>query len=142
MPARPPCRGWRGPGRSRPRWHRGSAGCARCRHRAARAAAGPAGGVRQEWKQGPWVKDTRVPADAASIAYARRMSRPATDTAPAAATGMPRPRALLVWRGLAMVYDALPVLALWMLAGTLFTLAYTLSGHAQRENIAPFSAWQ
>ncbi|WP_205409886.1 RDD family protein, partial [Escherichia coli] len=41
-----------------------------------------------------------------------------------------------------MAYDALPVLALWMLAGTLFTLAYTFSGHAQRENIAPFSAWQ
>ena len=41
-----------------------------------------------------------------------------------------------------MVYDALPVLALWMLAGTLFTLAYTFSGHAQRGNIAPFSAWQ
>jgi len=65
------------------------------------------------------------------------MSRPATDTAPAAATETPRPRALLPWRMLAMVYDALPVLALWMLAGTLFTLAYTFSGHAQRENIAP-----
>ncbi len=70
------------------------------------------------------------------------MSRPAIDTAPAAATELPRPRALLLWRALAMVYDALPVLALWMLAGTLFTLAYTFSGHAQRENIAPFSAWQ
>ncbi|MBI0320677.1 hypothetical protein JBF12_48580, partial [Streptomyces javensis] len=50
------------------------------------------------------------------------MSRPATDTAPAAATETLRPRALLPWRMLAMVYDALPVLALWMLAGTLFTL--------------------
>ncbi|HCT26092.1 MAG TPA: hypothetical protein DIW85_07725 [Stenotrophomonas sp.] len=70
------------------------------------------------------------------------MSRPATDTASAAASELPRPRALLLWRLLAMVYDALPVLALWMLAGTLFTLAYTFSGHAQRENIAPFSAWQ
>lgn len=55
---------------------------------------------------------------------------------------MLHPRALLLWRVLAMVYDALPVLALWMLAGTLFTLAYTFSGHAQRENIAPFSARQ
>ncbi len=70
------------------------------------------------------------------------MSRPAPDAATAAATETPRPRALLPWRVLAMVYDALPVLALWMLAGTLFTLAYTFSGHAQRENIAPFSAWQ
>ncbi|ELC7323359.1 RDD family protein [Stenotrophomonas maltophilia] len=70
------------------------------------------------------------------------MSRPVTETAPAAASELPRPRALLLWRLLAMVYDALPVLALWMLAGTLFTLAYTISGHAQRENIAPFSAWQ
>ncbi|WP_032968546.1 RDD family protein, partial [Stenotrophomonas maltophilia] len=70
------------------------------------------------------------------------MSRPATDTATAATTEMPRPRALLLWRMLAMVYDTLPVLALWMLAGTLFTLAYTLDGHTQRENIAPFSAWQ
>jgi hypothetical protein len=42
---------------------------------------------------------------------------------------------------LAMVYDALPVLALWMLAGAVHP-AYTFSGHAQRENIAPFSAWQ
>lgn len=88
------------------------------------------------------MQDTRATAGTASFAYARRMSRPATDTAPAAATEMLHPRALLLWRVLAMAYDALPVLALWMLAGTLFTLAYTFSGHAQRENIAPFSAWQ
>jgi len=69
------------------------------------------------------------------------MSSPATDAAHVAAD-TPRPRALLLWRLLAMIYDALPVLALWMLAGTVFTLAYTFSGHAQRENIAPFSAWQ
>ena len=69
------------------------------------------------------------------------MSSPATDAAHVAAD-TPRPRALLLWRLLAMIYDALPVLALWMLAGTAFTLAYTFSGHAQRDNIAPFSAWQ
>lgn len=81
-------------------------------------------------------------ADAASFAYARRMSSPATDVSSTATPEAQRPRALLPWRLLAMVYDALPVLALWMLAGTAFTLAYTFSGHAQRENIAPFSAWQ
>lgn len=69
------------------------------------------------------------------------MPDPATDAAAAAAPPV-RPRALLAWRLLAMIYDALPVLALWMLAGTVFTLVYTFSGHAQRENIAPFSAWQ
>lgn len=69
------------------------------------------------------------------------MSSPATDAAHVAADTS-RPRALLLWRLLAMIYDALPVLALWMLAGTVFTLAYTFSGHAQRDNIAPFSAWQ
>lgn len=42
-----------------------------------------------------------------------------------------------------MVYDALPVLALWLLISAVFTVAYTFGGHhAQRENIAPFSALQ
>ncbi|KAF1014055.1 MAG: hypothetical protein GAK31_03079 [Stenotrophomonas maltophilia] len=69
------------------------------------------------------------------------MSLPATDAAAAAAVP-PRPRSLLPWRLLALFYDAWPALALWMLAGTLFTVAFTVSGHATRENIAPFSAWQ
>ena len=32
--------------------------------------------------------------------------------------------------------------ALWMLASLVFTIAFTVSGHASRENIAPFSALQ
>ena len=55
----------------------------------------------------------------------------------------PAPRALVGWRLLAMLYDALPVVALWMLVSTAFTLGYTFLGHhATRQNIAPFSAWQ
>lgn len=54
-----------------------------------------------------------------------------------------RPQALLGWRLLAMAYDLLPVLALWMLLSLLFTLGHTfLGGHDVRENIAPFSALQ
>ncbi len=52
------------------------------------------------------------------------------------------PRALLPWRGLAMFYDALPVLALWLAISALFTLGYSLEGHAPRDNIAPFSLLQ
>ncbi|MET7143458.1 RDD family protein [Xanthomonas sp. PPL139] len=54
----------------------------------------------------------------------------------------PRPRTLLLWRLLALFYDAWPVLALWFVVSALFTLGYTLEGHAPRENIAPFSALQ
>ena len=50
--------------------------------------------------------------------------------------------ALIGWRLLALLYDLLPVLALWMLAGAVFSLGYHLTGHAARENIAPFSALQ
>src|SRR5690349_3515964 len=53
-----------------------------------------------------------------------------------------KPRALVVWRLLALLYDALPVIALWMLASAGFTLAYYAAGHAARENIAPFSPLQ
>ncbi|WP_342316973.1 RDD family protein [Lysobacter sp. FW306-1B-D06B] len=53
-----------------------------------------------------------------------------------------RPSALIGWRLLAMVYDLWPVLALWMLASLVFTVGFTLSGHASRENIAPFSGLQ
>ena len=56
----------------------------------------------------------------------------------------PAPRALVGWRLLAMLYDALPVVALWMLVSTPFTLGYTFIGHhPPNDNIAPFStlAW-
>ena len=51
-------------------------------------------------------------------------------------------RALVGWRLLALVYDAFPVVALWMLASALFTVVYFLAGHSARENFAPFSALQ
>lgn len=53
-----------------------------------------------------------------------------------------RPAALVGWRLLALFYDLWPVLALWMVAGTVFAVGYTLSGHDPHENIAPFSALQ
>lgn len=54
-----------------------------------------------------------------------------------------RPReSLLGWRLLALFYDLWPALALWMLLGTGFVIAFTIAGHATRENIAPFSGWQ
>jgi len=57
--------------------------------------------------------------------------------------GMPRARALVGWRVLALVYDALPVVALWMLASALFTVGFQFLGHhAPREIIAPFSPLQ
>ena len=54
----------------------------------------------------------------------------------------PKPRALVGWRLLGLLYDLWPALALWMLLGALFTLGYTLSGHDPHQNIAPFSALQ
>ena len=51
--------------------------------------------------------------------------------------------ALIGWRLLGLLYDALPVVALWMLASTAFTVGYTYLGHhAVEENIAPFSGLQ
>ena len=55
---------------------------------------------------------------------------------------MPRPSALLLRRLAALFYDLWPVLALWMLVSALFTVGYTLAGHASRDNIHPFSALQ
>ena len=52
------------------------------------------------------------------------------------------PRALIGWRLLALLYDLFPVLALWMVAGALFTAGHQLAGHGARENIAPFSLLQ
>lgn len=64
-------------------------------------------------------------------------------TAPAAPT-LPAPRALIGWRLLALAYDALPVLALWILVSVPFTLGFTFLGHHDpHQNIAPWSllAW-
>lgn len=69
-----------------------------------------------------------------------------TDTAtPAQAQAQAQalaPKPLIGWRLLALLYDALPVLALWMLVGTAFTYGYYLAGHPARENIQPFSGLQ
>lgn len=51
-------------------------------------------------------------------------------------------RPLIGWRLLALIYDALPVLAIWMLLGAGFTVGFYLAGHPARENIAAFSALQ
>ncbi len=67
---------------------------------------------------------------------------PAASSISPATDPLPPARRLLGWRLLALLYDLWPVLALWMLVASLFVLAFTLSGHATRENIAPFSAWQ
>jgi len=70
---------------------------------------------------------------------------PATDTQltpPALPLTSTSPRALVAWRLLALAYDFWPVLALWMLVSSLFTLGYYFAGHAARQNIAPFSALQ
>lgn len=65
-----------------------------------------------------------------------------TASAPATQPRPITPRALVGWRLLALVYDALPVLALWLAVGAVFTVGYTLAGHGVRENIRPFSALQ
>ena len=57
-------------------------------------------------------------------------------------TGDREGRALIGWRLLALVYDAFPVVALWMLASAVFTVVYYLAGHSARENFAPFSPLQ
>jgi uncharacterized RDD family membrane protein YckC len=68
-----------------------------------------------------------------------------TDTRASAApvTETPAPaQALIGRRLLALFYDLWPVVALWLLISAVFTVGYTLSGHAARENIAAFSLWQ
>jgi uncharacterized RDD family membrane protein YckC len=49
-------------------------------------------------------------------------------------------RPVIGWRLLALCYDLLPVLALWMLVSALFTVGYYAAGHSARQNIPPFSA--
>lgn len=46
----------------------------------------------------------------------------------------------LGWRALALFYDFWPVLALWLLVATVFTVGFWLAGHPARENIRPDSA--
>ena len=54
----------------------------------------------------------------------------------------PATATLIGWRWLALLYDALPAVALWMAISALFTLGFHLYGHPLGENIAPFSGWQ
>jgi uncharacterized RDD family membrane protein YckC len=65
-----------------------------------------------------------------------------TDGTAAPAPESTAPSALLGWRLLALAYDALPVIALWMLVAVPFVLAdVALSGDA-RHNIGAFSPMQ
>ena len=59
-----------------------------------------------------------------------------------ASTAVVRHGPLLLRRLAALFYDVWVCLALWLLLSALVTLVWTLAGHAPRENIAPFSAWQ
>ncbi|TYT25639.1 RDD family protein [Luteimonas viscosa] len=53
------------------------------------------------------------------------------------------PAAFVGRRLLALLYDLLPAVALWLLLSMLFTAGYTYLGHrAPQENIAPFSTLQ
>ncbi|KAF1697826.1 hypothetical protein CSC62_07790 [Pseudoxanthomonas jiangsuensis] len=62
---------------------------------------------------------------------------PTADTAPGAS---PRPRALVLWRLLALFYDLWPALALWMLTALPFVLLDVAThGGDTRHNIAPYS---
>jgi uncharacterized RDD family membrane protein YckC len=61
-----------------------------------------------------------------------------TSTAPT----QEKPRALIGWRLLALLYDLWPVVALWLLISAGVTLGYYLAGHGARENIPPFSPLQ
>jgi uncharacterized RDD family membrane protein YckC len=56
------------------------------------------------------------------------------------ASSAPRPAALIGWRLLALVYDFWPVLAMWMVISTAFTLGYTYLGHHDpHQNIRAYS---
>ena len=57
---------------------------------------------------------------------------------------VPDTPAAIIWRRLlSLLYDLLPVLALWFLLSALFTAGYTFLGpHDPHRNIAPFSALQ
>ena len=65
------------------------------------------------------------------------------DSAAADAHLHDRPAAFVGRRLLSLLYDLLPVLALWFLLSALFTAAFTFLGHHDpHQNIAPFSALQ
>ncbi|GAB3098397.1 RDD family protein [Lysobacter terrae] len=67
-----------------------------------------------------------------------------TSTATPSSAEPTKPAALIGWRLLALLYDFWPVLALWMLISTAFTLGYTFLGHHDpHQNIRPYSllAW-
>lgn len=53
-----------------------------------------------------------------------------------------RPRALVGWRLLALLYDLLPVVALWFLVAVPFVLLDVAVSGDTRHNIGPFSAMQ
>lgn len=76
------------------------------------------------------------PAESASPESRASESRASESGAPE------KPRPWIGWRLFALFYDLWPVVALWMLPGVAFTLAYQWSGHVARENIPPFSLWQ
>ncbi|MEN1941659.1 RDD family protein [Luteimonas sp. MJ174] len=70
-------------------------------------------------------------------------SAPHSDATPGVpASASARHGAFIGRRMLSMLYDLLPVLALWFLLGFLFALGYTLAGHGTRENIEPWSLLQ
>lgn len=64
-----------------------------------------------------------------------------TPAAGHAAAPPERPAALIGWRLLSLLYDFLPVLALWMLIGAIMVGLFTLAGHDTHENIRPLTAW-
>lgn len=68
---------------------------------------------------------------------------PAADATHAVEAQVAEAREALVGRRLlALFYDLWPVVAIWFLISGIFTVGYTLSGHAPRENIAAFSPLQ
>jgi uncharacterized RDD family membrane protein YckC len=78
-----------------------------------------------------------------SMASCMESSTPAADAAQAAEAQAANVREALVGRRLlALFYDLWPVVAIWFLISGIFTVGYTLSGHAPRENIAAFSPLQ
>lgn len=80
----------------------------------------------------------RFEAGAFSYPVAMTEMPPATDNS----TTSTKPQAFVGRRLLALFYDLWPVAALWFLISAVFTVGYTLAGHAARENIEPFSPLQ
>ena len=70
------------------------------------------------------------------------MSGPTAHAAGTHAPGSDPAQALIGWRLLALAYDALPVLALWMLVAVPFVLADVAISGDPRHNIGPLSPMQ